>query len=271
MSRSAGSDSTCADLQSPPPSPFSIPSESDVGSDRPGPSQDQNIPANFQIPICWRSEIMPYIIAKEMPTPSIRSALVRDLVVHMYSYGSRPSKPLCKHVARQLVLKYPFLRDSIGTGYVSYFQFIYRLDNNILYIFVLIHTQGSWLQRITERVYNLEKGQKKRSASDDSEPTLPSGKKGRLVNRYPPVNEAEMLDEDVYQKHLKTLNNELEKSKPKKDVLIDLMAVTYSNRRTYILEQAESVQEIIEKFPAFLVYPEIVSHLFVSFIHHAIC
>ena len=31
---------------------------------------------------------MPYVIAKEMPTPSIRSALVRDLVVHMYSYGS---------------------------------------------------------------------------------------------------------------------------------------------------------------------------------------
>ena len=98
------------------------------------------------------------------------------------------------------------------------------------------------MQRITERVYNLAKGQKKRSASDDSEPTLPSGKKGRLVNRYPPVNEAEMLDEDVYHKHLKTLNNELEKSKPRKDVLIDLMAVTYSNRRTYILEQAESVQ-----------------------------
>ena len=59
--------------------------------------------------------------------------------------------------------------------------------------------------------------------SDNSEPTLPSGKKGRLVNWYPSVNEAEMLDEDVYQKHLKTLNNELEKSKPRKDVLIDLM------------------------------------------------
>ena len=140
-----------------------------------------------------------------------------------------------------------------------------------MYIFVLIHTQGSWLQRITERVYNLEKGQKKRPASDDSEPTLPSGKKGRLVNRYPPVNEAEMLDEDVYQRHLKALNNELEKSKPRKDVLVDLMTVTYSNRRTYILEQAESVQEIIEKFPAFLKYPEIVNHLFVSFIYHPVC
>ena len=57
----------------------SIP-ESDI-SDHDG----SDVPQNFQLPVCWRSEIMASLTAKDMPSPLLRSALVRDLVVHMYS------------------------------------------------------------------------------------------------------------------------------------------------------------------------------------------
>lgn len=61
---------------------------------------------------------MECIKAKAM-VPKARNALTRDLVVHMYSYGGRPSRALCQHAARRLTLKYPFMRDALGTGYVS--------------------------------------------------------------------------------------------------------------------------------------------------------
>ena len=82
---------------------------------------EMGIPLNFKIPSAWRSEIMGCIKAEQL-TPKVRNALVRDLVVHMYSYGThgyRPSRKFCEHAASRLILKYPFMRDACGTGYVS--------------------------------------------------------------------------------------------------------------------------------------------------------
>ena len=62
---------------------------------------------------------MEMISKKTLPTPQLRSAMVQDLVVHMYSFGKRPSCSFCKTAARQLIVVYPFLKDSIGSGYVS--------------------------------------------------------------------------------------------------------------------------------------------------------
>ena len=52
-------------------------------------------------------------------TPDIRNEIVRDLVTHMYGFAQKPSNHLCKFVAQSLILKYMFMRDSKGTGYVS--------------------------------------------------------------------------------------------------------------------------------------------------------
>ena len=76
------------------------------------------IPQNFVIPKSWRGDIMKCINSKEM-TPKARNALVRDLVVHMYSYTSRPSKKFCDYAARRLTISYPFMRDALGNGCVS--------------------------------------------------------------------------------------------------------------------------------------------------------
>lgn len=115
--------------------------ESDLGSES-GTSPDGDIPSNFQIPTVWRPEIMRGISAKEMPTTHVRSAFVRDMVVHMYSYGKRPSRAFSKYAARRLTLVYPFLRDSIGTGYVSVLCIIVKssLEHVCTYTLFLMST-----------------------------------------------------------------------------------------------------------------------------------
>ena len=77
------------------------------------------IPIAYTLPKAFSSTVMGALQKKEMEA-KIRSAFVRELLVHMTSYGSRPSLNFCSLVARRIVLKYPFLRDSIGNGYVSY-------------------------------------------------------------------------------------------------------------------------------------------------------
>lgn len=72
----------------------------------------------FTIPLSWRPSIKSAIKNKRL-NPDIRSELVRDLVTHMYGYMEQPTSGFCKFVAQRLILKYPFMRDSKGTGYVS--------------------------------------------------------------------------------------------------------------------------------------------------------
>lgn len=60
--------------------------------------------------------------------PTVQCAFTRELIVHMTSYGVRPSTNFCLAVARKIILKYPFLRDAVGSGYVSISAFV--LFNN---------------------------------------------------------------------------------------------------------------------------------------------
>lgn len=75
--------------------------------------------SNFSIPSGWRPSIM-QAIATEMLTKDIRNEICRDLITHMYGFVDKPTSKFCTFVAQRLILKYPFMRDSKGTGYVSY-------------------------------------------------------------------------------------------------------------------------------------------------------
>ena len=75
--------------------------------------------------------------------------------------------------------------------------------------------------------------------------------------RYPTLD-AQASDEVTYERHLLTLKKELEKPKPKQDVVLELMQVTFPHRRRYILDEAASVRDILHKFPA-LKMPDVVS------------
>ena len=81
----------------------------------------------FTLPDTWRPSIM-YAIngegdteRRKRLTPEMRKEIVRDTVSTMFAHTSRPNKEFCTDVAKQLVRKYPFMKD-VGTnvtGYVS--------------------------------------------------------------------------------------------------------------------------------------------------------
>ena len=81
-----------------------------------------DFPVNFSIPNKWRPSIM-FAIEEKILTPDVRNEIVRDLVTHMYGFMEKPSPSFCKFVAQRLILRYKFMRDSIGTGYVSSYMY----------------------------------------------------------------------------------------------------------------------------------------------------
>ncbi len=69
------------------------------------------IPQDYSLPRAFSSVVMDSL-QKEVMAANVRSAFVRELVVHMTSFGIRPPRPFCSLVARRIILKYPFLRDA---------------------------------------------------------------------------------------------------------------------------------------------------------------
>ena len=103
-----------------------------------------------------------------------------------------------------------------------------------------------------DRVYNVQKGCRRRE-DDSSQPTK---KKRKGLDRYPPV--ANPSDEATYNRHASAMEKELEKVKPRKEVLLELMKATFPQRRRQILsDEYCSVKEVMETYPA-LSYPDIV-------------
>ena len=71
------------------------------------------------IPSKWWDDTMKSINDKKL-TPNTRKEIVQTLVTLLISkFGSNLQKSRVEAVARLLILKYPFMRDDIGTGYVS--------------------------------------------------------------------------------------------------------------------------------------------------------
>ena len=64
-----------------------------------------------------------FAIEEKILTPDVRNEIFRDLVTHMYGFMEKPSPSFCKFVAQRLILRYKFMRDSIGTGYVSSYMY----------------------------------------------------------------------------------------------------------------------------------------------------
>ena len=116
--------------------------------------------------------------------------------------------------------------------------------------------QGSWEKKLIERVHNVAKAGKKRA----SQSSAPSAKRGRpkqenpIFQRYPAVEFGQHADENQVQ----ALQKELEKEKPRKDVVLPLLKQTFPERRQYILSTHASVVELTERYRA-LILPYAVS------------
>ena len=107
--------------------------------------------------------------------------------------------------------------------------------------------QGSWQKRLIERVYNVEKSQvKEKHHSDDD--SSPPPKKTKSGSQYPPIDHLRACDDLTYDRHLTAMDNELKKEKPRKEVIAELMRNTFVQRREFVLNVAESVTDILQKY-----------------------
>ena len=111
---------SCSRLSSPasPVSP-SLPSTSrhagSISSISSTPSRSERV----QIPDYWREETQS-CLDEGILNETSRGDIFRTLVTLLVGkYGPKPGRARCEDLARQLILKYPFVKDDLGTGYVS--------------------------------------------------------------------------------------------------------------------------------------------------------
>ena len=108
----------CSRLSS-PTSPVSPPSTSrrvgSISSISTAPSRSERV----LIPDYWREETQD-CLDEGILNETSRGDMTRTLVTLMVAkYGPKPGRARCEDLARQLILKYPFVKDDLGTGYVS--------------------------------------------------------------------------------------------------------------------------------------------------------
>lgn len=107
----------------------------------------------------------------------------------------------------------------------------------------------------------MEKKSRKRGATDSDEAETPR-KRGRpkrtinLESRYPTITGPD--DDSEEQQNDQALAVEMEKEKPRRDTVLQLMKHTFYARRQYILHNNESVVSKLAKYPG-LKMPVVVS------------
>lgn len=107
------------------------------------------------------------------------------------------------------------------------------------------------------RVRNLIKADRKKNPTSSGSGPASSPKrhcKGAadlLLRRYPVMQQAMLEDSDSIVQHKKAMSEEMAKAKPREAVLLPLMKKSYQNRWDFICNEAESVQQILEEYPAF--------------------
>ncbi len=85
----------------------------------PSVSSSSNL-SGIEIPSHWRPETQ-YCIDKKCLSAEARNDIIRTIVtLSIAKFGPRPSRADYQQQARKLILQYPFMKDDIGVGYVSY-------------------------------------------------------------------------------------------------------------------------------------------------------
>ena len=115
-----------------------------------------------------------------------------------------------------------------------------------------------------ERVRNLIKNDKRKSpASSDMVVSAPKRNKATdnsLIRRYPVRMPPHEEDAETIQQHVKAIQEEMTKTKPREHVLMPLIKNTSTERWLFIKENTPNVGVVIEKYP-FLKLPAIVSNV----------
>lgn len=190
---------------------------------------------------------------KKLLTVSIRNEVVHDLVTQMYAFRPKPDRAYCTTVAKELVKKYPFMKDSgtSVTGYVSFSQHYYVKPACFIFFSTF---QGSWEKKLIERVHNVQSSSgRKRSPLSEELPVSRSKRghpKATSHARYPHIDVLEN-DEASNQRNVKELNKELQRGNPRKEIVISLLQQTFSARREDVLKEEDGITfaDILEAHP----------------------
>ena len=85
-----------------------------------------SVPKEVEIPDKWEPDIQIYLDNQSI-NGTIRHRMVRVLVERLFGKYPKPSRDNSEELARNLVAKYPFLKDDYGNRYVSYINthFVY--------------------------------------------------------------------------------------------------------------------------------------------------
>ena len=149
---------------------------------------------------------------KKLLTMSIRNEIVWDLVTQMFAFKAKLDRVFCGTVAKELVKKYPFMKDSGMTtsDYVSLANITFSCF--VIYKEFLFNLKGSWEKKLIECVHNVRSSSgRKRSLPED----LPASqcKRGRPKasshSRYPVLGIPEN-DEACDGRNVKELEKELQ-------------------------------------------------------------
>lgn len=112
-----------------------------------------------------------------------------------------------------------------------------------------------------ERVRNVIKADKRKRKDQLDTPSgkRPKVKEDLLLRRYPATSELHgQVDQETATQRCKLMNTEAAKTKPRNQIILPLMKVTYVTRSLYIRTEASSVQEILGTYAA-LKLPSVVS------------
>lgn len=90
------------------------------------------------------------------------------------------------------------------------------------------------------------------SEADDSSPKAKRGrpKVSHVLARYPPLRDTED-DEITFVRNINLIEKELDKERPRKEVLLSLVRQTYGARRQQILSESEetTATALLQEFP----------------------
>ena len=96
--------------------------------------------------------------------------------------------------------------------------------------------QGSWVKKIMDRVYNVEKSRKRAAVDEIDDTPKKRGRPKRIINlatRYPSIQLCAQGDH-LDRQHIQAISKEMENDKPRKEILLPLLKSTFYVRRQYI-------------------------------------
>uniref|UniRef100_A0A224YZ42 Sterile alpha motif domain-containing protein 3-like n=1 Tax=Rhipicephalus zambeziensis TaxID=60191 RepID=A0A224YZ42_9ACAR len=176
----------------------------------------------------------------------LKSRIVTWIANNLRTISLYP-RGLYEAAAKALVLKYPQLADTIGTGHDSWkVLFRYKLGN---------------IRKSLEPIPAVQLARQKfgrRSGTSQSE----DGQVKRACRMFP-GDIAEAQDETAISGHIDFMSKEVKRRSPNMAQIADSMKKTRSSRRSWIMKELPSTKEIIERYPA-LHFPEMLHEEFLD-------